>query len=52
MTAAARYLLNTEETIESIGEKVGFYERTYFSKVFKKYIGESPSQYRNSNKLF
>ncbi len=51
MTAAARYLLNTEKTIESIGEKLGFYERTYFSKVFKKYIGKSPSEYRNSHKI-
>lgn len=51
MKAACRYLLNSNEPIENIGLKVGFQERTYFSKVFKKYIGETPSQYRNSHKI-
>lgn len=50
MKAACRYLVNTSEPIENIGLKVGFRERTYFSKVFKKYIGETPSQYRNNHR--
>lgn len=32
-------------TLEAIGESVGFKSRTYFARVFKQIMGESPSQY-------
>lgn len=47
MKAASRFLLQSDEPVESIGLKVGFHERTYFTKVFKKYTGKTPSEYRN-----
>ncbi|MGM0523413.1 MAG: response regulator transcription factor [Bacillota bacterium] len=47
MTAACRYLIDSDQSVEEIGLKLGFSERTYFTKVFKKYVGQTPGQYRN-----
>lgn len=46
MTAACRFLVDSDQPVEEIALKVGFNERTYFTKVFKKYIGQTPGQYR------
>lgn len=46
MEHAARMMLNSDDTVEIIAEKLGYSDRTYFSKVFKKYHGISPSKYR------
>jgi len=41
----AKLLLETEKfSVKEIAEKVGFEDKSYFSKVFKKYYGVSPSQ--------
>jgi two-component system response regulator YesN len=47
MEVATKLLQNDYESVESIAIKLGYNDRTYFSKVFKKYIGISPSDYRS-----
>lgn len=46
---AASYLKNTSIGIDSIVELLGYYDRSYFNKVFKKKYGCSPNEYRNTN---
>lgn len=46
MRIAAKVLLESDETIEYIGHSLGYSDRTYFSKVFKKYNGMSPNEYK------
>ena len=43
----ATHLLETGKTIEEIAGEVGFNDPKYFSKVFKKSSGLSPSGYKN-----
>lgn len=45
---AKELLTTTGMTISEISEKVGFNQYIYFSKVFKKTVGISPSAYRKS----
>lgn len=43
----AKYLLyNTNQNIALVAQATGFYNYTYFSKLFKKFTGLSPSEYR------
>ena len=45
--ALARHLLNkTDEPIDEISNRCGFSSPNYFSMVFKKYMGQTPSTYR------
>lgn len=45
----AVYFLNSSDMqIQTIGQLVGIYDLAYFTKLFKKQIGMSPSQYRKS----
>lgn len=46
MKIAAKMLQSSDQTLESLAIGLGYSERTYFSKVFKKYIGVSPSEYK------
>ncbi|WP_214627426.1 response regulator [Paenibacillus agaridevorans] len=46
MKIAAKMLKSSDQTLESLAIGLGYSERTYFSKVFKKYIGISPSEYK------
>lgn len=46
MQAAMNNLLNTGDTIEAVACKNGFAGSNYFTKVFKKYTGLTPGQYR------
>ena len=47
--ALARQLLNkTEDTIDEISVRCGFSSPNYFSMVFKKYMGQTPSEYRKN----
>jgi two-component system response regulator YesN len=39
-------LINSQDTIQEIGEKVGFGAPSYFSNVFKRSTGLTPLQYR------
>lgn len=47
----AQQLLATDSslTIRAIGEMVGYPEQGYFSRIFKKYAGMNPQQYRDMN---
>ncbi|HEY9594740.1 MAG TPA: helix-turn-helix transcriptional regulator, partial [Spirochaetia bacterium] len=44
---ARELLAGTNESAQAIGESVGIYNATYFSTLFKKAYGLSPSRYRN-----
>jgi AraC-like DNA-binding protein len=46
---AARLLLQTSETIDSIAERTGFPNRAYFSRVFKKVTDEAPAGFRRKH---
>lgn len=50
MEKAKELLRNTNLKTFVIAEKVGFSEPNYFSYCFKKNLGQSPSEYRNSFK--
>ncbi len=43
-----RLLLNTNYAILDIAISCGFEDQSYFSKVFKKYVGITPKQFRDS----
>jgi len=46
---AKELLKYNEDTISQISMKIGFSEHNYFSKVFKKFTGMTPVEYRNSH---
>lgn len=46
---AKELLKYTEDTISQISAKIGFSEHNYFSKVFKKFSGMTPLEYRSSH---
>lgn len=39
-------LIKTEDSVTAIGMEAGFHSSQYFSRVFKKYVGVTPSHYR------
>jgi AraC family transcriptional regulator of arabinose operon len=43
---ACRFLRDTERTIDAIAGDLGFPDRFYFSRVFKRHTGLSPARYR------
>lgn len=44
----AKHLLeHTDESINSIANQVGFYDRRYFSKTFKKVVGINPTEFKS-----
>ena len=48
----AKYLLtHTQQSIDDISEELGFNSRSYFTTVFKKKEGMTPSDYRRENSL-
>ena len=49
MNIAAELILNTDEKSYTIAEKVGYKDANYFSYVFKKKFGVSPSKYRTKH---
>lgn len=46
---AISLLLNSSFSIQEIARKSGFAEGNYFSKVFRKYVGMSPTEYRENH---
>jgi two-component system, response regulator YesN len=48
---ARKLLKETDKPISAISEAVGYSDHSYFTKVFKKLTGKSPSTYRKENKL-
>ena len=49
MDIAAEMILNTTEKSYTIAEKVGYLDANYFSYVFKRKYGMSPSKYRTEH---
>lgn len=47
--AAKEFLRGGDMTIREIGERVGYKEPNYFTKVFRKAVGQSPSEYRENS---
>ncbi|MEK8127789.1 response regulator [Paenibacillus filicis] len=46
MELAKHMLLTSEKSVTQIGKQVGYAERRYFTKVFHKYEGMTPSEFR------
>lgn len=46
---AAQMLLSTDLSVTDIGMECGFNDSSYFVKVFRKYRGLTPNQYRKAN---
>ena len=49
MDTAAILLLTTDETVEVIGQKVGFRAKSGFYRTFRDRFGMTPAQYRRSS---
>lgn len=47
---AKNLLISTEKTISEIAYELGYNENSYFSNVFKKKTGQSPSEFRDDMK--
>jgi AraC-like DNA-binding protein len=47
---AKNLLLNSDKTISEIGYELGFNEKSYFTNVFKKKSGQTPSEFREEMK--
>lgn len=52
LTAAADYLIVYDMKINEVSKKLGFQDPLYFSRLFKKEIGVSPSEYIKQNKEY
>jgi AraC-like DNA-binding protein len=50
LNQAKELLSSTDEPVQNIPEKIGLANLSHFSKVFKKYVGQSPTAYRISKK--
>lgn len=50
VSIAAKMLSETKDSITIISDTVGFDSPSYFSKIFKRFIGITPTQYRNKSK--
>ena len=49
----AIFLLNTTKlSISMVGQRCGIQDDNYFTKIFKKYVGKTPKQFRQENSLF
>lgn len=44
-------LVNTQNTVDEISDSLGFGTRSYFTSVFKKQTGQTPSDYRREHSL-
>lgn len=47
METAQSLLLSSDTSVARIGAQVGYQERRYFTKVFQKYTGMTPSEFRS-----
>ena len=52
MKEACKMLKATKDTVKMISAKLGYHDCYYFSFLFKKIVGVSPSDYRNSDMIF
>ncbi len=46
MEVAKRLLLEPTANVKNVGEAVGYLDSSYFAKVFRRYSGSSPTEYR------
>lgn len=46
METAKEYLEKTNEPVNAVAVKVGYDNFSYFSKVFKNYVGTTPKEYK------
>ncbi len=46
LNAACDLFLSTDLTIKEVGLSVGYEDSHFFSRIFKKYVGVSPSEYK------
>lgn len=46
MKIAVKLIKENRESIKVIASRLGYSDRSYFSKIFKKYIGHSPGAYK------
>ncbi|MFF2885769.1 response regulator [Paenibacillus sp. NPDC057967] len=51
MEMAQSLLLTTDKTVTEIGSVSGYSERRYFTKVFQKFSGMTPSEYREHHQV-
>ena len=49
VTRATELLANTNQKISNIAVMTGYPDQTYFTKVFKRVTGKSPTEYRQEN---
>ena len=50
LETARNLLLSTSDSINDVSDACGFSDVYYFSKIFKKEVGETPSSFRKTNK--
>jgi AraC-like DNA-binding protein len=48
--AACRLLAESDETIVAIAIRCGFYDHAHFTRAFRQFMNESPSQYRREQR--
>lgn len=51
LTIAARLLVTTEESVLSVAQECGFFNLSYFNRLFKKKYAVTPSRYRTGREL-
>ena len=51
IAAAKGYLENSNKNIAEIAATVGYDNALYFSRLFRKHTGVTPSEYRKKNKI-
>lgn len=52
LVEAKRLLRETDLKVESIGQQTGYPDVHYFSRIFRKSVGVSPSAYRRTHHIF
>ncbi|MEC0201765.1 helix-turn-helix domain-containing protein [Paenibacillus lautus] len=52
MNHAKRYLAESDDRLRDIAQRVGYKDEFYFSRIFKKKVGMSPSEYARNSRQF
>ena len=47
---AAHLLVDTKQSVAAIAAQVGILDVNYFARLFKKSLGQTPTQYRRSHR--